>query len=181
MLRDVLGFPANEAAEILGTTTTSVNSALTRARAGFRPDRSPDQVTRPHSAEEAAVVERFVEAFQHSDVNSVIDLLSDDARLSMPPEPIQCDGPAAIVDFLRQRRFWGPELTLLSTRANNQPAFVYYLPDPIDHVSRANGVIVLTIVDDHVSTLTRFGGHDVVSRFGLPLTLPSLPLSDNTD
>ena len=181
MLRDVLGFPANEAAEILGTTTTSVNSALTRARAGFRPDRSPDQVTRPHSAQEAAVVERFIDAFENSDLDSVLDLLSDDARLSMPPEPIQCNGPAAIVEFLQQRRFWGPDLTLLSTRANDQPAFVYYLPDPVDHVSRASGVLVLTVVDDHVSTLTRFGGRDIIARFGLPLTLPDSPSSDDTD
>jgi RNA polymerase sigma-70 factor (ECF subfamily) len=175
VLRDVLGFPANEAAEILGTTTTSVNSALVRARAGFRPDRALDRVTRPRSAEEAAVVDRFVEAFQLGDLDSVLDLLSDDSRLSMPPEPIQCSGPAAIVDFLQQRRFWGPQLTLLPTRANNQPAFVYYLPDPTDQVPRASGVIVLTVVDDHVSTLTRFGGRDLIARFGLPLTLPVQP------
>lgn len=171
VLRDVLGFPADEAAEILGTTATSVNSSLIRARAGFRPDRALDRVTLPRSAEEAAVVDRFVEAFQRGDLDSVLALLSADSRLSMPPEPIQCSGPAAIVDFLQQRRFWGPQLTLLPTRANNQPAFVYYLPDPTDHVPRASGVIVLTVVDDHVSTLTRFGGRDIIARFGLPLTL----------
>ena len=174
VLRDVLGFPANEAAEILGTTTTTVNSALTRARAGFRPDRAPEHVARPRSPSEAAVIERFVDAFQLGDLDSVLDLLSGDARLSMPPEPIQCNGPAAIVDFLRQRRFWGPELTLVPTRANGQPAYVYYLPDPTDGVSRASGLIALTVVDDHVSTLTRFGGRDVITRFGLPVTLAGL-------
>jgi RNA polymerase sigma-70 factor (ECF subfamily) len=172
VLRDVLGFPAHEAAEILGTTTTSVNSALTRARAGFRPDRGLDRITRPRSAEEAAVVDRFVDAFQVGDLDSVLELLSDDSRLSMPPEPIQCNGPAAIVEFLKQRRFWGPQLTLLPTRANNQPAFVYYLSDPTDHVPRASGVIVLTVIDDHVSAITRFGGRDIIARFGLPLALP---------
>jgi RNA polymerase sigma-70 factor (TIGR02960 family) len=176
VLRDVLGFPANEAAEILGTTTTSVNSALTRARAGFRPDRTPDLIKRPRSAQEAAVADRFVEAFQSGDLDSVLDLLSGDARLSMPPEPIQCNGPAAVVDYLRQRRFWGPELTLVATRANGQPAFVYYLPDPAGDVSRASGVMVLTIIDDHISTLTRFGGDQIIARFGLPLTLRRQPL-----
>jgi RNA polymerase sigma-70 factor (ECF subfamily) len=175
VLRDVLGFPAAEAAEILGTTATSVNSALIRARAGFRPDRTPDLVTRPRSPHEAAVVDRFVEAFQSGDLNRVLDLLSDDARLSMPPEPIQCNGPAAIADYLQHRRFWGPELRLLPTRANGQPAFVYYLPDPNEPVSRANGVMVLTVIDDHISTLTRFGGPDVIARFGLPLTLSRDP------
>ena len=171
VLRDVLGFPASEVAEILGTTTTSVNSALVRARGGFRPDRTPDRVPRPRSAHEAAVVDRFVEAFQSGDLRSVLDLLSDDARLSMPPEPIQCNGPEAIVEYLRLRRFWGPDLRLLPTRANDQPAFVYYLPDPNVPVSRANGVMVLTIIDGRISTLTRFGNRDLIARFGLPLTL----------
>ena len=172
VLRDVLGFSASEAAEILGTSSTSVNSALVRARSGFRPDRSPDGAVRPRSAQEAAVVERFVDALQLGDLDAVVELLRDDSRLSMPPEPMQCNGPAAIVDFLRQRSFWGPELSLTATRANEQPAFVYYLPDPLEPVSRASGVIVLSIEDDHVATITRFGGHDVITRFGLPLTLP---------
>jgi RNA polymerase sigma-70 factor (ECF subfamily) len=171
VLRDVLGFPADEAAEMLGTTTTSVNSALVRARAGFRPERTPELVKRPRSAHEAAVVDRFVDAFQRGDLDRVLDLLSDDARLSMPPEPIQCSGPRAIADYLQQRHFWGPDLTLLSTHANGQPAFVYYLPDPDGQVTRARGVMVLTVVHDQISTLTRFGGPDVIARFGLPPTL----------
>jgi len=105
------------------------------------------------------------------------DLLSDDSRLSMPPEPIQCNGPEAIVDFLQERRLWGPGLTLVPTRANNQPAFVYYLPDPTDDVRRVNGVMVLTVVDDQISTLTRFGGRDVIARFGVPCILDGGPLA----
>ena len=171
VLRDVLGFPASEVADILATTTASVNSALIRARDGFRPERTPDLVPRPRSAEEAAIVDRFVDAFQSGDLHSVLELLSDDARLSMPPEPIQCNGPQAIADYLRWRGFWGPDLQLLPTRANNQPAFGYYLPIPGASQSRANGLIVLTIFDDHISTITRFGGPDIVARFGLPPTL----------
>ena len=117
------------------------------------------------------MVDRFVEAFQHGDLDSVLNLLRDDAKLSMPPEPIQCEGPEAIVAFLQQRRFWGPQLTLVPTQANGQPAFVYYLSDPTDGVFRANGVMVLTVVDDHISRLTRFGGRATIARFGLPLTL----------
>lgn len=180
VLRDVLGFPANEAAEILGTTTTSVNSALVRARARFRPN-DPERIRQPRSADEATVVARFVQALQHGDVASVIGLLSDDARLSMPPEPVQCNGPAAIVEFLQQRHFWGPHLTLMPTRSNGHPAFVYYLPDPTEHVSRASGVIVLTVTEGTVSTLTRFGGRDTIARFGLPLALPSCPANEQGD
>ena len=171
VLRDVLGFPASEVAEILGTTATSVNSTLIRARGGFRPERTPEHVPRPRSPQEAAVVDRFVDAFQRGDLNSVLELLSDDARLSMPPEPIQCNGPQAIADYLRWRGFWGRHLQLLPTRANNQPAFGYYLPIPGASSSRANGLIVLTIANDRISTITRFGGQHIVARFGLPLTL----------
>jgi RNA polymerase sigma-70 factor (ECF subfamily) len=171
LLRDVLGFPASEAAAILDTTATSVNSALIRARGGFRPDRTPDRVPLPRSPEEAAVVDRFVDAFQGGDLDRILEVLSHDARLSMPPEPIQCNGVHAVVDFLRGRRFWGPELTLLPTRANGQPAFVYYLRDESTAPPRASGVIVLTISHDRVTTLTRFG-EPQLARFGLPRSVP---------
>ena len=173
VLRDVLGFPASDVADMLGTTSVSVNSALIRARGGFRPDRTPETVTRPTSPHEAAVVDRFVDAFQSGDLERVIELLSDDARLSMPPEPVQCDGPQPIAEYLRWRRFWGPSLQLVPTRANGQPAFGYYVSEPGTSSKRLNGLMVLTIVEDHVSTLTRFGGPDIVTRFGLPLSVPA--------
>jgi RNA polymerase sigma-70 factor (ECF subfamily) len=171
VLRDVLGFSASEAAEILGTTTTSVNSTLVRARNGFRPDRTPELVPLPRSAQEAEVVDRFVDAFQLGDLDRVVALLTGDARLSMPPEPLECRGPQAITAFLRERGFWGPDLKLVPTRANNQPAFGYYLPDPPSPISRASGVIVLTLSEDRISALTRFGDPAILTRFGLPRTL----------
>ena len=173
VLRDVLGFTASEAAEILGTSAASVNSALIHARGGFRPDRTPDLVSLPRARAEAAVIDRFVDAFQSGDLPSVLELLNDDARLSMPPEPIQLNGSQAVVAYLRERGFWGRDLQLRPTRANHQPAFAYYLPDPTGPFARANGLIVLTIAGDQVVTVTRFGGADLVTRFGLPLTLPN--------
>jgi RNA polymerase sigma-70 factor (TIGR02960 family) len=172
VLRDVLGFTAAETADILDTTRPSVNSALIRARGGFRPDRSPDTVPAPRSAEEAAVVGRFVDAFQQCDLSGVVDILTDDVRLSMPPEPIQCTGPTAVANYLRARGFWGPQLSLVPTRANGQPALGYYLPTPDNATARLNGLIVLTINNDRVSALTRFG-NDIVQRFGLSETGPS--------
>jgi len=177
VLRDVLGFTAAEVADILDTTPPAVNSALIRARGGFRPGRSPDVIVAPRSAEEAAVVDRFVDAFQRGDLSRVVEVLTDDARLSMPPEPIQCNGSSAVVSYLRARGFWGPQLSLVPTRANGQPAFGYYLPTPDNTTSRLNGLIVLTITDDRVSTLTRFGRNVVVQRFGLPATLAHGPSS----
>src|SRR5579863_7995980 len=96
VLRDVLGFTAAEVAGILGTTPAAVNSALIRARAGLRPGTDPHDVPLPRSAAEAAVVERFVDAFERFDLDRLVALLTGDARLTMPPEPIEFRGPRPI-------------------------------------------------------------------------------------
>jgi RNA polymerase sigma-70 factor (TIGR02960 family) len=174
VLRDVLGFPAAEAAGILGTTPAAVNSALIRARAGLRPGRDPHDVPLPRSAAEAAVVERFVDAFERYDLDRLVALLTGDARLTMPPEPIEFRGPQAITGYLQSHLppFWGQEVKFLPTRANNQPALVLYLPDPCAPIWRASSLVVLTLRGEQVCGITRFGALGLVARFGLPRTLP---------
>ena len=172
VLRDVLGFPAAEVADMLGTTSASVNSALIRARGGVRPNRSPETVPLARSAQEVAVVERFVDAFQSGDARRVVEVLTDDARLSMPPEPYECTGADAVADYLRARGFWGPQLSLVGTRANGQPAFGYYLPEPSGPGSRLTGLVVLTLAEDRIAAVTRFGIAGISDRFGLPARLP---------
>jgi RNA polymerase sigma-70 factor (ECF subfamily) len=173
VLRDVLGFSAAETAATLDLTTTAVNSTLVRARAAFRPHQSPDQVRLPRARHEAEVVERFVNAFQSGDIQQVVDLLTDDATLLMPPEPLECHGPHDIAAFLQKMKLLGPHLTLVPTRANDQPAFGYYLPDPATPILRARGLLVLELSNDHVSRITRFGDKRLPARFGLPRTLPA--------
>src|ERR1700761_8621419 len=172
VLRDVLGFPAAEAAEILETTTAAVNSALIRARAGLRPDRDPRDVPLPKSPAEAAVVGRFVDALERFDLDRLVALLTEDARLTMPPEPVEFHGPEAVSGFFGQLPFWGEELKLVLTRANNQPAVVYYLPDPCAPIWRVGSIVVLALRGDRICAITRFGDHGVLARFGLPRTLP---------
>jgi RNA polymerase sigma-70 factor (TIGR02960 family) len=171
VLRDVLGFSAAETAAFLDSTPASVNSALARARTGFRPERDPEQVPLPRSAAEAHVVERFVRAFERGDPAEVVAVLTDDARLTMPPEPFECDGSAAIADFMERVGFWGAALKLVPTRSNNQPAFGFYGPDPNSPIWRARGLIVLSLRNDRVSAITRFDPA-ILDRFGLPRTLP---------
>ena len=171
VLRDVLGFPAAEVAGILDTTTAAVNSALIRARAGLRPDRDLHDVPLPKSPAEAAVVDRFVDALQGFDLDRLVALLTEDARLTMPPEPIQHLGPLAVAGFL-ESHLGGQELKLIPTRANNQPAFAMYLPDPCAPIWRASSLVVLTLRGDRVCALTRFGEHGLLARFGFPRTLP---------
>jgi RNA polymerase sigma-70 factor (TIGR02960 family) len=173
VLRDVLGFSASEAAGILGTTTTSVNSALVRARSGLPPSRSPDLVPLPRSAIEAEILDRFIDAFQNGDVEQVVALLTDDVKLTMPPETVECHGARAVAEFCQARGFWGQELKLVATRVNNQPAFGYYLPDPHSSISRASGLMVLTLRRDKITTLTRFGDKGILATCGLPRTIPN--------
>ena len=173
VLRDVLGFSATDVAEILDSTTASVNSALQRARAGIQA-RSPDRIALPRSPHEAEVADRFVDAIQQGDLDRVISLLTEDAKLAMPPEPFEFQGPRSIAEFLRQVVFWGDDLKVVPTRANNDPAFGYYRPDPNANVYRAGGLIVLEVRDDRVSAMTRFGDKSLFASFGLPRTLSRL-------
>jgi RNA polymerase sigma-70 factor (TIGR02960 family) len=172
VLRDVLGFPAAEVAGILDTSPAAVNSALIRARAGLHQDRSPHEVPLPKSPEEAAVVDRFVDAIEHFDLDRLVAVLTKDARLTMPPEPAEFRGPAAIAGFLAGLPFLGAELKVVRTRANNQPAFVYYLPDPSAPIWRAGSLMVLALRGNRVCAITRFAGPDLLASFGIPRTLP---------
>jgi hypothetical protein len=101
-----------------------------------------------------------------------VALLTQDAELTMPPEPVEFRGPQAIAGFLRELSFWGQELKIVLTRANNQPALVYYLPDPCAPIWRFGSIMMLTLRGNQVSALTRFGDQGLLARFGFPRTLP---------
>jgi RNA polymerase sigma-70 factor (ECF subfamily) len=174
VLRDVLGFSASEVAEMLESTPASVNSALQRARAKVEHlGGVPGHVPRVRSEYEAKAVNRFVDSFQQGDLEGVIALLSDDARFTMPPEPFEFRGPRVIAEYFHSRGVWGQDLKLVPTRANSQPAFGYYLPDPNANVHRARGLLVLTVRAEQISVITRFGDRSLLALFGLPRIVPS--------
>jgi RNA polymerase sigma-70 factor (ECF subfamily) len=176
VLRDVLGYPAAQAAEMLETSEVSVNSALRRARATLsgRPfAASRDSAPAPRSPHERELTGRFADAFEAADTARLVALLTDDALLTMPPAPLEYQGRAAITEFHLSRAWWGVRAArLVPTRANSQPAFGYYLHDPHEPVSRAHGLIVLTLRGQRICAITRFGGAGLFPRFGLPDTLP---------
>jgi RNA polymerase sigma-70 factor (TIGR02960 family) len=175
VLRDVLGYPAAEAAQMLETSEVSVNSALQRARAtlgGQLPSSGRDRAPAPRSPREREIVGRFVDAFEAADIDQLVGLLTDDAWMTMPPEPLEYQGPAAIAGFYLSRTWWGVRpVKLVPTRANGQPAFGYYLQDAHTPIAHANGLIVLTLTEDKVSAITRFGDNGLFPHFGLPRTL----------
>jgi RNA polymerase sigma-70 factor (TIGR02960 family) len=176
VLRDVLGFRTTEVAEMLDSSEASVKSALQRARATVESRVSAggrERAPLPGSAAERELVERFVAAAERGDTDGMVSLLTDDAWLTMPPEPYEYQGGEAIGRFLRDRAMRrGANLRLVPTRANGQPAFGCYLPDAQAAVARAYGLIVLTLTDDRISAITWFGERSLLPHFGLPRTLP---------
>jgi RNA polymerase sigma-70 factor, ECF subfamily len=177
VLRDVLGYPAAQAADMLAVSEVSVNSALQRARstlAAQLPAAGRDSAPAPRSARERVLTSRFADAFEAADTNRLVALLTDDAWLTMPPEPLEYQGHAAITEFFQTRAWWGTwAARLVPTRANNQPAFGYYRADPHAPVAHAHALIVLTLAGDKINAITRFGDNNLFPHFGLPPTLPN--------
>ena len=176
VLRDVLGFRAAEVAEMLETSETSMNSALQRARSALEDRASPRERERaplPRSPEERELVGRFADAFESGDVDGLVELMTDDAWLKMPPEPFEYQGRAAIARFLSTVPAGGEleRFRLVPTRANGQPAFGTYLKDPRCPIARGTGVTVLTLEGDRISEVTAFHDTSVFPYFGLPRTL----------
>jgi len=174
ILRDVLDFPASEVAGILDTTEQSVTSALKRARATVSkelPSPGAPPPPPPNSAAEQELVARLVEAFDTADVAGFVALMTEDAWLRMPPVPLEYQGRELIGEFFETVAFrQGRRYRLVPTRANGQPAFAAYLRDPTNQVSRAFGLMVVTLAGSQISAITRFD-NAALPAFGLPRTL----------
>jgi RNA polymerase sigma-70 factor (TIGR02960 family) len=179
VLRDVLGFRAAEVADMLETSEAAVKSALQRARATLETQlqaRDRERAPLPRTPRERELVGRFADAVENGDVDGVVSLLTDDAWLTMPPQPYEYQGHAAIAGFLRDRAaLRGRPLRLVPTRANGQPAFGCYLPDPENAIASPYGLMVLTLEGERISAITWFGDSRVFRHFGLPGTLPGKP------
>ena len=175
VLRDVLGLRTDEVAAIVDSTEASVKGALQRARSTLRSrlDEAPSEhAALPASKRTREIVARFATAVEAGDIESVVALLADDAWLTMPPEPYEYQGHAAIARFLDDRaRLRGANFKLVPTGANHQPAFGCYLPDAHTAIAHAYGLMVLTLRDDQISAITWFGDRAVMALFGLPRTL----------
>jgi RNA polymerase sigma-70 factor (ECF subfamily) len=116
-------------------------------------------------------VARLTRAFEAADVDAIVALLTEDAWLRMPPVPLEYQGCELAARFLTLAFRSGRRYRTVATRANGQPAFGVYVYDRHAPVLHANGLIVLTLAGDQISTITRFDA-SVLPRFGLPRSLP---------
>ena len=175
VLRDVLGFPASEVADMLGSTVELVNSSLKRARASLerRWLRAPavESPSAPDSPAEEAIVAKFVSAWESADLDALVALLTDDVFISTPPIPFEYEGRDVVARICASIFGSGRRFGLVPTRANGQPAFGAYVRAP-DGSSHRVGLYVLTLTTDSICALTRFE-NSVLPWFGLPRSLTS--------
>ena len=173
ILREVLRWKATEVAELLGTTVVSVNSALQRARttlaeANARGDAAPQAL----DDDSRALLQRYVDAFQRYDMDSLTSLLHEDATQSMPPFELWLTGRDDILSF------WvghgagcrGSRLVRVET-ANGSPAFGQYKPSGPGGAFEPWALQVLEISGGRIVEFSFFlDTARMFPLFGLPLT-----------
>jgi len=174
ILRDVLGCSAKETAFVLETSVTAVNSALRRARAAMRehlPERRSEWAPGTDvTAAERTLLEQYVRYGETPDPEALKQLLAEDVRFSMPPEPGIWHGRDAVVQGWIDGGF-GSEgfgsMRCVITRANRQPAVACYVHRPGDDGHRPLAIDVLTIAGGEIAGIVTFGP-SLFSAFGLP-------------
>jgi RNA polymerase sigma-70 factor, ECF subfamily len=177
LLFEVLGFSAAEIATMMDTSTTSVNSALARARkiiAQKVPSPTQQQTLREiDDARVREVVAGYSAALERGDADALIALLTEDVTWSMPPLAHWYHGLEAVTDFALQVPLTScGSWRHLPTSANGQPAVGCYLWNDDAGAHLAWSITVLTLRGERVAEITTFIGPDHFTPFGLPTSLP---------
>ena len=159
ILRDVLVWPARDVAGLLDTSVAAVNSVLQRARATLAAANPAAAASRPLSRGEQLVLDAFVRAWQACDIPALAALLRDGATLTMPPpQALQITGRQTVADFFATVPAAGrlDLIRLVATRANGHPSLAAYLPDDSTDGCRGYGLMILTVADGQIATITGF-------------------------
>jgi RNA polymerase sigma-70 factor (TIGR02960 family) len=169
--RDVLGWSAAEAAAQLDISVAAANSALQRARATLE-ERLPDREQAPSqpTAEERALLERFIDAHERADAAAAIAISAQDIRITMPPHPWVYDGLDAIMPLIERGLTEPGAWRLVPTSANRMPAAANYLREHGDTEFRAFKIDVLRVERGKIREITTFDAA-LFEAFGLPATL----------
>jgi RNA polymerase sigma-70 factor (ECF subfamily) len=173
ILREVLRWKADEVAELLDTSVASVNSALQRARATLAStDLAETDTFRPMDDAQQALLDRYVDAFERYDMESLTSLLHEDATMSMPPFPLWLQGPA---DIAAWHLGIGGECRgsrLVPTVANGSPAFGQYRPSGPGGRHEPWALQVIEMRDGKIVGLNAFlDTEHLFPLFGLPSRL----------
>ena len=170
ILREVLRWKADEVAELLGTSTASVNSALQRARATLSTVSTDG--TDPVDDEQEELLARYADAFERYDMEALVELLHEDATLSMPPYALWMRGPDQIRNWMLGTGKDCRGSRLVPTMANGAPAFGQYRPSGPGGRHEAWALQVIEVRDGRIVALNSFlDVPNLFPLFGLPLTL----------
>lgn len=171
VLRDVLGWPAKDVADLLGDSVNSVNSALQRARAGMRehlPAERQEWTGADTDVENRELVRRFTDASVAADLDAIAAMMRDDVRYSMPPwEGLVVGRDAVVADWTANGYPGMTGLRAVPTAVNRQPAVAYYLWREQEAAYVALTLDVLRISDGTVTEVTIFDA-DRFGSLGLP-------------
>ena len=175
ILRDVLGYPARETADLTGMSVDAVNNAIKRARTKLAEGGTKASTSRPlddpDSADGKALVARFAAAFVALDVDAMVEMMSEDVWLRMPPLPSEYHGRESAREFFTAvSRLRRSTPVLVATRANTQPSWGDYRADPVTGLLHLAGIELLTLSAGFVSEINRFEA-TIAPWFGLPRTL----------
>jgi RNA polymerase sigma-70 factor (ECF subfamily) len=172
ILRDVLEWPAADVADLLGTTTTAVNSALRRARAQLAHALpAQDELAEPAERDRRALLDRFAAAIENADASAMAELLRADVALEMPPQLTWFTGRQAVADFIARFLLTEPgRLRAVPVTANGQDAFAVYERKP-DGAYHAHAVLVLTLTRTGIARIVSFQDRGLFGSFGLSLEL----------
>jgi RNA polymerase sigma-70 factor, TIGR02960 family len=174
ILSEVLRWQATEVAELLDSSVASVNSALQRARATLAAGNvSASDPSPPLSAEDSALLARYVEAFEQYDIDALTSLIREDATQSMPPFDMWLSGRDDIF------RWWlGPGSGCRGSRvipagsANGSPAFAQYKPNPDGAGYVPWALQVLELSEGRIGEFTFFlDTARLFPLFGVPLSV----------
>jgi RNA polymerase sigma-70 factor, ECF subfamily len=166
VLRDISGWTPREIAEALGVALPAANSLIQRGRhlVRQRVPADPREWRRPPlTAEDEEVLRRYAAA---KDPDEFRALLTEDVRITMPPDP-PVFGRDAAAEFLGRPFDW----RTVPTAANGRPALVSYLRRSDRPHHEALVVDVLRIVDGKIAESNAFVGAHHVAAFGLPPVL----------
>lgn len=170
VLRDVLGFPANEVAAMLNTTTASVKSALQRARARLEVlSLDEGEIMEPSASRARALLDAYIAAFENADADALERLLLADATLEATPLRTWFAGRSVCIPFLRDHLLGSPgDWRMRVTGANGQPAAAVYRRDQNGR-HQPYGVCVLTLTEAGIRRISSFGDPQLVALFGFGL------------
>jgi RNA polymerase sigma-70 factor (ECF subfamily) len=175
ILRDVVGWPAAEVAELLDMSVPAVNSALQRARAtlrdhwpegrlGWAPAAEPD-------AGQRRLLQRFIAAHEQAEPDALIEMLRDDIRLAISPEVGEWNGRPQVGDALRDGMTALGQWRLLPIMANGHPGAAGYLRRPGETGFFPFALTVLRFEGGRLADMAAFEQPSMFPAFGLPASL----------